>query len=417
MSPAKLPTPVQGAFSTDLFDCCAEPFGMSGCLYYAIFPRCAAGDMAVKMATGEVDRPKVRIPDCCICCGDKNADWTGYPWINLFTQCCGVYCGAAFAEQSIAQQGFTLAALRTVGYTYGLKYSRCNYCMVYCYCCCGELCIQLQIDRELIIRSRHRRPVATARAAGAVQLTKPRAQTMNRAASLPSISQAAKQQPAAARSVTHNPLAAPVHVEPPRKSMRLALPQPATAVPSAPTSTAAAVNRQPATSPPARISTSTRRQGRTRSNTARVSKPRAVEMQPSRRASREAMYSAPRSDAIRVHAASAAAFKAPFSVAPRENRVYSAWFQAAAVNSTSAGGQLAPQDAHYFIQLSRLPAPALSYVWTAVDARGGLNYQQFVMACRLITLVQNGSTRHMTREEVQAAMLNPLEGFPHMQGG
>ena len=176
---AALPTPIKGSFSTGLFDCCAEPLGTTGCLYYTFCFGCAAGDMAVKMATGEVDRPKVKTPDCLICCGDRSDDWTGYPWINPYTQCCGFYCGACFLAgyATIGPNGrsafdFTMTSLRSVQYTYGLQVNRCEYCLLSS-CCCCNLCIQLQIDRELIIRSQHRK-----RAASGVQMTEPPAQTM-----------------------------------------------------------------------------------------------------------------------------------------------------------------------------------------------------------------------------------------------
>ena len=178
---AALPTPIKGSFSTGLFDCCAEPLGTTGCLYYTFCFGCAAGDMAVKMATGEVDRPKVKTPDCLICCGDRSDDWTGYPWINPYTQCCGFYCGACFlaGNATIGPNGrsafeFTMTSLRSVQYTYGLQVNQCGYCLLSC-CCCCNLCIQLQIDRELIIRSRHRKRAA---AAAIVQMTSPSAQTM-----------------------------------------------------------------------------------------------------------------------------------------------------------------------------------------------------------------------------------------------
>jgi hypothetical protein len=92
------PAPIPGKFSTDLFDCCAEPLGATGCLYYDFCSPCAAGDMAVKMSAGDIDRP-VEQSDC-ICMG-ANDDWSGYPWINGYTQCFGVYCGAFSAIQQV----------------------------------------------------------------------------------------------------------------------------------------------------------------------------------------------------------------------------------------------------------------------------------------------------------------------------
>jgi hypothetical protein len=289
-----LPTPVQGDFSTDLCDCCAEPLGASGCLYHCCCPGCAVADMAVKMSEGEVDRPTVKIPDCCICCADSNADWNGYPWINIWTQCCGVWCGALCCYGDTC---WTMAAFRSVRSTYGLvEVDACGYCLL-THCCCSTLCVELQIHRELIIRTAHRR---RAGAAGVVQMTSPSAQTM----------------------VSYS------------------------------SSTGSATTR---TEPQFTI------------------------------------ISAP------------------------ENKVYRAWFQIAA-SSTASAGQLTPQEARDFLQRSGLPAPTLAHVWTTVEARGGLNYHQFVMACRLIAMVQNGTAQSMTQEEGRAAMRSPLQDFPQMQG-
>ena len=108
-----------------------------------------------------------------------------------------------------------------------------------------------------------------------------------------------------------------------------------------------------------------------------------------------------------------------FRISAQENGVYSAWFRAAAASFCSAeSGKLTPQDARDFLQRSGLPAPTLSDVWqaTASEARGGLSYQQFVIACRLIALIQNGTAERMTPEEGHAAMLCPLQDFPQMQG-
>jgi hypothetical protein len=109
--------------------------------------------------------------------------------------------------------------------------------------------------------------------------------------------------------------------------------------------------------------------------------------------------------------------KPQFRVSAQENGVYSAWFRAAASSFYSTeSGKLTPQDARDFLQRSGLPAPTLSHVWQATEARGSLSYQQFVIACRLIALIQNGTAERMTPEEGHAAILNPLQDFPQMQG-
>ena len=65
---------------------------------------------------------------------------------------------------------------------------------------------------------------------------------------------------------------------------------------------------------------------------------------------------------------------------------------------------------------SGLPDSTLAYVWHAVEARGSLNYQQFVMACRLLALVQNGTASSMGQEEGRAAIRSPQQVFPQMKG-
>jgi hypothetical protein len=110
----------------------------------------------------------------------------------------------------------------------------------------------------------------------------------------------------------------------------------------------------------------------------------------------------------------------PFTISTQENGVYSTWFQAAATSrSLASTGLLAltPQEARDFLNRSGLPAPTLAHVWTAVEARGGLTYQQFVMACRLVAMVQIGTAASMSQEHGRAAMSSPLPVFPHMQAG
>jgi hypothetical protein len=93
--------------------------------------------------------------------------------------------------------------------------------------------------------------------------------------------------------------------------------------------------------------------------------------------------------------------------------VYSAWFQAAAgYRSSNAADVLTAQEARAFLMRFGLPAPTLAHVWRTVGARGGMNYQQFVMACRLIALVQSGTSSNMTQEAGYAAMFSPQQAVP-----
>jgi Cytoskeletal-regulatory complex EF hand len=102
-----------------------------------------------------------------------------------------------------------------------------------------------------------------------------------------------------------------------------------------------------------------------------------------------------------------------FNISALENGVYNAWFQAAACSSIN---QLTPQEARDFLTRSGLPDSTLAYVWHAVEARGSLNYQQFVMACRLVALVQNGTASSMSQEEGRAAIRSAQHVFPQMHG-
>ena len=98
--------------------------------------------------------------------------------------------------------------------------------------------------------------------------------------------------------------------------------------------------------------------------------------------------------------------------------VYSAWFIAAASSRFSdlTSSQLTSHEARDFLQRSGLQAPTLARVWQAVDARGGLNYYQFVMACRLVALVQNGTAASMAQDEGREAIRSPLNFLPQIGG-
>jgi len=107
-----------------------------------------------------------------------------------------------------------------------------------------------------------------------------------------------------------------------------------------------------------------------------------------------------------------------FSTSAREDGVYSGWFCIASGSQVMLGsaGKLTPLEARDFLLRSGLPASTLSNVWRAVDARDGLDYRQFVMACRLVALVQNGTAASMSQDEGHSFLLAPLKLFPRMQG-
>jgi hypothetical protein len=110
--------------------------------------------------------------------------------------------------------------------------------------------------------------------------------------------------------------------------------------------------------------------------------------------------------------------QATFSTSAREDGVYSGWFRIASGSQVKLGSarKLTPLEARDFLLRSGLSASTLSNVWRAVDARDGLDYRQFVMACRLVALVQNGTAASMSQDEGHASLLAPLQVFPQMQG-
>jgi hypothetical protein len=147
-----LPAPGKVDFSTGLWDCCHEDFGgAKACLYTTCCFGCSAGDMAVKMEKGEVLKPNAKDP--CYCCGE--ADKRGFPWVSLYTPCCGTYYGACclanfitFGPQSTIAVTFTRLAFRSVKNHFGLRAAdEYHYCLL-ANCCCLNLCIQVRSQQR-----------------------------------------------------------------------------------------------------------------------------------------------------------------------------------------------------------------------------------------------------------------------------
>ena len=106
-----------------------------------------------------------------------------------------------------------------------------------------------------------------------------------------------------------------------------------------------------------------------------------------------------------------------FNISAWENGVYSTWFRAAATSTSGSTSQLTTYEARAFLQRSGLPASTLAHVWQAVDPQCfSFNYQNFVMACRLVALVQNGTATSMSQEDGHAAIRSPLHVFPQIDG-
>ena len=137
-----------GKFSTEVSDCCAEPIGAGGCLYYTFCYGCAMGDMAQRIENDEIDRPVITTQ---VGVQKIVQPWDGGPWLGCYRCCCGTYLGACFAStaflapcpQQVAATGFTLQALRVMELVFLIKVDAGEYCM-YRHCGCN-LCVQVRL--------------------------------------------------------------------------------------------------------------------------------------------------------------------------------------------------------------------------------------------------------------------------------